>query len=345
MTVFAMNSVGKEFTYFDREIEVPASNQTPVLVTPVLGYKTEPQPDNFFFPYKFQNRKLYLDTEKNFRLKEHPRVLVGVYNLDNNLWKTGKVRLLVKSTSRRSNYKKDYQVPLNRFSYQKDLNILQELREEGGLSPDYYEVVVDLIDGAGRTLDSKKAEFAVSPLRVFAHPMETFKKLRVDNPFLFQYALGTQYEKLGNLAEAEKYYAGSVNNNRAFKHGLVSYLNILNRRKKYTQVLVEVEKLQGDKDFQFDYNLTKAAALFGMKDYKEALDHLLKANTIYDSDIRVLNLLGFTFLNLKEYQQALKAFDASLSLNDQQQFIKKTVEKVKELMKSGKQTKTRTKTG
>ncbi|NIM14672.1 MAG: GWxTD domain-containing protein [Candidatus Aminicenantes bacterium] len=341
MTVFAMNSVGKEFTYFDSDIVVPPSNETPVLVTPVIGYKTEPHLDTFFFSYKFNNQKLFLDTEKNFRLKENPLVLLGVYNLDNKLWETGKIQLVLKSTSQRSNFKKDYQLPLNRFSYQKDLNILQEIKEEGGLNPDYYELEVNLIDGAGTTLASQNVEFAVSPLRVFAHPMETFKKIRVDNPFFFNYTLGTQYEKLGSLVEAEKYYARSVRNNPAFKQGMVSYLNILNRRKKYTQVLVDVEKLQGDKDFEFDYNLTKATALFGMKDYKEALNHLLRANTIYDSDIRVLNLLGFTFLNLKEYQEALKVFDASLSLNDQQQFIKQTVQKVKEHMNTGNKTKTK----
>jgi GWxTD domain-containing protein len=341
ITVFAMNSIGKEFTYFDSDIIVPPSNQTPVLITPVIGYKTEPHLDTFFFPYKVNNQKLYLDTEKNFRLKENPLVLLGVYNLDNKLWETGKIQLVLKSTSQRSSFKKDYQLPLNRFSYQKDLNILQEIKEEGGLLSDYYELEVNLIDGTGTTLASQKTEFSVSPLRIFAHPMETFKKIRVDNPFFFNYTLGTQYEQLGNLVEAEKYYAASVNNNPAFKQGMVSYLNILNKRKKYTQVLVDVEKLQGDKDFEFDYNLIKATSLFGMKDYKEALNHLLKANTIYNSDIRVLNLLGFTFLNLKEYQEALKVFDASLSLNDKQHFIKQTVQKVKEHINSRNNTKTK----
>ena len=91
-----------------------------------------------------------------------------------------------------------------------------------------------------------------------------------------------------------------------------------------------MEKLKGDEKFSFDYHLIKATALFGMKDYDEALSHLLKANTIYDSDVRVLNLLGFTLLNLKDYDEALKAFEASISLDGKQAFIRKTVQKVKE---------------
>jgi hypothetical protein len=45
--------------------------------------------------------------------------------------------------------------------------------------------------------------------------------------------------------------------------------------------------------------------------------------------------LGFTLLNLKEYNEALKAFAASLSLNDKQVFIRNTVKKVKEKMGAG----------
>jgi len=63
-----------------------------------------------------------------------------------------------------------------------------------------------------------------------------------------------------------------------------------------------------------------------------ALDNLAKANTIYDSDIRVLNLLGFTFLNLKDYTEAMKVFEASLSLDKDQAVIKQTVAQVKEKM-------------
>jgi GWxTD domain-containing protein len=331
LTVYAMNSVGKEFTYFEKDIAVPPANQTPVLTAPLLGYKTEDQVDNFFFTYKFNGKKLFLDTGNNFKLREKPLVLVGVYNLERKLWETGKIEIAVKNTSERNKYKKTYQVPLNRFTYQRDMNVFQQIGEgDEWLNPDYYELEVNLIDGAGTRLDSQKAQFSVSPLRTFAYPMETFKKIRVDNPFLFYYTLGTQYEKTGNIPEAEKHYAKSIESNPAFKQGLVSYLNILNRLKKYTRVLVDVEKLQGDKDLEFDYHLVKATALFGMKDFNEALNHLLKANTIYNSDVRVLNLLGFTLLNLKEYREALKAFDASLSLDDKQEFIKKTVDKVRE---------------
>jgi tetratricopeptide (TPR) repeat protein len=334
--VYAMNSVGKEFTYFEKRIKVSPQGKTPVLVTPVIGYKSELQSDTFFFPYRFDDRKLFVDTGKNFKLKEKPLVLIGAYNLDRQTWEKGKLEIVLKGMNERKKFKKTYNLPLNQYAYQRDLNILRRIGEDvGGLNPDYYELQVKLFDGAGKLWDTKEARFGVSPLTTVAYPMETFKKARADNPYLFYYTLAQQFEKIGNKQEAAKYYTRTVENNPEFKEGYIAYLNILNREKKYTEVLVKVEKLKGDEKFSLEYHLIRATALFGMKDYNEALNHLLKANTIYDSDIRVLNLLGFTLLNLNEYDEALKAFNASLRLNGKQVFIRNTVKKVKEKMGAG----------
>jgi len=336
VTVYAMNSVGKEFTYFEKKIKVSPPGETPILVTPVMGYKSELQADNFFFPYRFDDKKLFVDTGKNFKLKEKPLVLLGVYDLDQQTWEKGKLELELKGLSERVPFKKTYHLPLNQYAYQRDLNILQRLGEDvGGLNPDYYDLLVKLVDGAGKIWDTKEVGFSVSPISAIAYPMETFKKARADNPYLFYYTLAQQYEKIGNITEAGKYYTRAIDNNPEFKEGYVAHLNILNKEKKYTEVLVKVENLQGDEKYALEYHLVKATALFGMKDYNEALTQLLKANTIYDSDIRVLNLLGFTLLNLNNYEEALKVFDASLSLNDKQVFIQDTVKKVKEKMAVG----------
>ena len=331
LNVFMMNSVGKEFTYFDKTITVSPPDTKPILATPVMGYKSEFQPDNFFFSYRFADKKLCVDTAKNFRLKENPLVLIGVYNLQKELWEKGKVELDLKGLNERTNFKKRYQIPLRNYSYTRDLNILYAIGGEE-LNPDYYELDINLKDESGNIMDTKHTDFSISPLLSFAYAMETFKKSRVENPYYFNYVLGMQYENAGNIIEAEKYYTRSIRNNPEFLEGRVSYLNILNKEKNYDKVLEEVEGLKGNDKFSFDYHLTKGTALYGKKQYKEALDYLLKANTIYDSDIRVLNLLGFTLLNLNDYKEALKALEASLSLNNKQKFISETVEKVKKEM-------------
>jgi GWxTD domain-containing protein len=332
LSAFAMNSVGKEFTYFDKDITVPVFDAAPVLSTPVLGYRTEDQQDNFFFPYRFNNKKLFIDTAQNFRIRERPILMVGAYNLDENLWKNGKVAVHLKGLNERNKYSKNYEIPLKLYNYSKEINLLQRLGEDPGLNPDYYEVEVKLLNGSGKTMDTQLANFSVSPVSNFGYAMETFNKMRVENPFYFNALIASQYEKSGDLENSETYYTRSIKGNPRNLQGYIPYLSVLNKRKKYTQVLVEVEKLKGDSKLTFDYFLTKATALYGMKDFKETINQLLEANKIYDSDTRVLNLLGFSFLNLGNYEEALKVFEASLRLSDKQPLIINTIAKVKKEM-------------
>lgn len=335
LSVFAMNSVGREFTYFESEVIIPDFDQKTVLSTPILGHKMEEQPDNFFYPYHFNRDKLFVDTDNTYKIKEKPVAVIGVYNLGNQLWETGKVEWMVKGSSVKSTYKKTYIMNLKDFPFMSNLTLSKRLADEEGLMPDYYEVEINLLDGAGNKLDSKRADFSISPLQSFSYSMETFKKVRAENPFFFLYGLASQFDKTGKVEEAENYYSKSLELNPEFKEGYVAHLNILNRLKKYTQVMVEAEKLKGDTNFEFDYYLIRATALFGMKDYKEALNNLERANTIYNSDIRVLNLLGFTYLNIGEKEEAIKVFTASLSLDNKQTVIAKTLAEVKKLQ-SGK---------
>lgn len=329
LLVFARNSVGKEFTYFDQEIKVAPGGTKPLLGSPVLGYKAEPQTDNFFFPFKVGNQKLFVNTENTFRLRESPFVLVGAYNLTRELWEGGRVEIRLNNLSDRVKFDKTYSIQLKDHPFHENMNILYRLTEEG-LAPDYYELNLKLVNKLGIAFDSKGCDFTVSPSKELAYPMEAYKTSRLDNPYIFYYIVATQYESIDDLENAGKYFTRCLENNPDFYEGQVKWLTLLNRQKKFTQVLVEVEKLKKSEKHLFDFHLIKGTALLGMQDYPNALTELVKANEIYDSDIRVLNLLGYTFLNLNDIPEALKAFNASLNLNKSQPQIVQTVKQIKE---------------
>jgi GWxTD domain-containing protein len=333
LMVFVKNTIGKEFTYFDMDIESKPQGSMALLSTPVLGYKKEDRADNFFSPYQLQNSKLFVDTDKTFRVRERPYLWLGVYNLNKELWQTGKMEVHLKGLNERVKFSQKYQIKLNDYEYKKNLNILYRLSEKG-LSPDYYEFEVRLMDKLGILIDKQGNNFSVSPLKSVGYPMETYKRSRLDNPYLMYFIMGNQYENVGNFSQAETYYEKCVTDRPDFGKGHIALLTVLNRMKKYTNVLVEVERIKGNKDLKFDYHLIKGTALYGMKDYNAALDELLNANKIYNSDIRVLNLLGFTLANLKNYPEAIKALEASLNLDKQQSFIQKALKEMKQKLDS-----------
>jgi GWxTD domain-containing protein len=329
LMVFVKNTVGKEFTYFDTDIEIRPEGQMGMLSTPVIGHKAELQPDTFFYPYKVKDRKLFVDTGNNLRLAARPMIWFGVYDLQRDLWEGGRVEIALHGLNERNNFHKKYTVALSDYPYEKNLNILYQLSEEG-LSPDYYNYEVTLVDASGVVRDRKGSDFSISPLASVAYPMETFKRSRIDNPYHFYHVLASQYDNAGNLGQAEVYYEKCLEAKPDFSAARVAYLNVLNRSKKYTRVLVEVEALKSDAKLSFEYFLIRGTALYGMKDYQSALDALLDANKIYNSDIRVLNLLGFTLAQLKNLPEAIKAFEASLNLEQKQPIIRRAYDDLRQ---------------
>lgn len=328
LVVFIENSVGKEFSYFDHAIHVPHPGQKPYLANPVLGYKQEIENNNFFHTYKFFNKVLSVDIDKTFGLSDVPHLLVGVYDLTREVWEKGEVEIELRGLNERFKFSRTVRQSLNEQPFAKDMHLILAL-DKKDLRSDYYELTMRLRAPGGALLDSKKTDFTISPIQKIAHPIETYKQVMVDNPYIFNYVQGQQFEGIGDLEKAELYFAKSVQDNPDFAEGYVAQFTLANRLKKYSQVLAAVENLSRFAKFAFDYHLIKGTALFGLERFEPALDELLKANKIYNSDIRVLNLIGFSFFKLNDMDEALKAFAASLALNGKQPQVDRIVTEIK----------------
>ncbi len=66
----------------------------------------------------------------------------------------------------------------------------------------------------------------------------------------------------------------------------------------------------------------------GMGDYSMAIENLVEGNKIYNSDIRLLNSLGFCYYRTNQKKKALDALKASLRLNPEQNSIIKLVQEI-----------------
>lgn len=328
LVVFVENSVGKEFTYYDREITVPQDPGAAFLATPVLGYDTEESKTPFYAAYKFTDKKLVMDTDKAFGLSDKPIVLAGVYNADEALWEKGKIEWTLNGLNEKNKFSKSGILLLKDFPFQKNINFLQTLTSEG-LKPDYYEVTLRLYNSSGALLDTKSNEFAVSPAMKIAHPIEIFKQISDESLHSFEYLLAQQYEGIKNFEQAEIHLARSLAIKPDFADALLAFLRVKNKLKKFADALAQAERLKGAEKYEFEYHAIRGTALFGQEKYEDALAEFLKANKVYNSDYNVINQLGFTFLKLNNPEQALASFSASLSLNREQPEIVKTVAEIR----------------
>jgi len=334
LLIYTENTIGKESNFLEKQIEI--RDRPDVLSDPVLGYRISRDPDNqiIFFPYNFNNTKLYLTPKNVFRLKEKPYLNVGIGHLTRKTWEKGELQIILEGLNERNQFSRNFRLPLSDQEYRRNLNFVQLLSEEG-LYSDYYNLTVKLVSGQ-KVLDERLVSFTVSPNTTVAYPMESYKRSRIDNPFFFYSIVADQYQHTGRYERAVEYYQRALKMKPGDTKIHLSLLRTLLKQKKYNDVLVRMKDLQVPEEERFDYFYIKGLALFHMKDYPRAQEALLEANRVYDSDIGVINLLGYTFCHLKNYPEAVKAFKASLQLNSEQERIQKDLKAVQQILEEEK---------
>ncbi len=329
VVVFISNEVGKEFSYLDYKLIVPAGKTLTFLSNPFVSYKKEELNDNYFQPFRSVRTRFSYDTEKNFGMNDKLELVFGVYNLSPELHKSGRVEVVLKNLSDRRKYEKSWTLYLKDYEYQPNLNIVHKLFENEKPYSDYYDLTVRLINENNIVMDTKGYNFTIAPIAAVAHPFEAYKRILTDNPFVFYHITAQQYKGQGKFEEAEKNFELAIKNNSNFIEAHIELMETLLARKKYEQILLKVDVLKKSEKHVFEYYLYRGLALFYLNKNEDALDALLNANKIYNSDLRVLNHLGMAFEKSKDIKEAIRAFEASLKLNEKEKEIIQHLERLK----------------
>jgi len=324
LTVLAQNSVAKEFTVFEQSISVPKAGGPPSLNGPVLGYKVRTFQNDVLIPFKALDRKLVVDPKMAFGTGDEINVMFSVVDLSPDLWQDGEVELNVKGLGKTPLVKK-YLVRLADSPYNKVLTLTPSV-DTSDLAPDYYELTLSLLGPDKKVCDEKSVQFVISPEKAIAHPIANAKAFPMSNQFYVYYQLARQYDKMNINDQAKTEYAKGFSMNSGYKEGVSEYARFLLKVHKFDEALTVVESIRGIEQGRYDYFLIKGLATMGKEDFKGAINDLLEANKIYNSDTVLLNALGSCFLKIGQKEQALNAFQASLKLNDQQEDINKIVQ-------------------
>ncbi len=321
LTVLIQNTVKKEFSYFDKNIEIKGAGKgIPRIYGPLLGYKIINDSSFVYRPYKIENTVVSVDPNENFLPTDNIYVF---YCID-----AGGYEKTIKSLLEIKN-----RVGYRAFSFRKRIEINKDISEKcftqrvnnpgaGG-----YSVKISLLSDKEIPFEIKEKSFNISPVRNFTHPTLAFKRLIKSNSFLYYWTIGSQYKSIGEFAKSVENYSKAFKLRSNYPPLTKEYSELLIQLGKNNQALNVLESLKGEK-YLFDYYFLKGIALFNLGKYRMARDTLLKANDIYDSDYKLLNYLGLSFWNLGDYDNAIKALRSSLKINTEQEMIKKLVKKL-----------------
>ena len=321
------NSVGKQFTVFEREINIPDTQDFARLNGPFLGYRFQSYRTDLHIPFKAADKKLVYDPKKTFSKGDEIALMFNVMSASRDLRENGRVRVVVQGLRENDPMRKTYNILLKNYLNRKSLNVTHTIPVEE-LSPDYYDLHLSLMDGNGEVLDETKDSFIVSPLEAVAHPISHSKSMALANSFVYYYMLANQALKVNEMEKSEAYYERAYQMKPDYKRGVAEYANFLLKVKKFDRSLELIEQIKDENDLQFSYHLTRGKALMGKENYVEAINSFLEGNKIYNSDTSLLNSMGICFYRTDQKDQALNAFKASLRLNPNQPEIKKLIDEI-----------------
>ncbi len=322
LTVLLRNPVSKEFTILERQLEVAEAGTQPRLANPLIGYRTEKFARNQHLPFKVDDTKVLVDPKNTLSASDILAVSINLVNLTESLRQNGKIRLEIRGLGQNNQLSRTAEINLNEKEFSRVSNYLREIPVRD-LTPDYYELNLSLLDGAGNLVDQKKGNFIISPEKTIGHPIVQAKSFNLANLFYYHYVLASQYDKLEQTDKAAYYYEQALRQNPQFREGLKDYCQFLIKVGQYDRVLEMAERLKSDDSQAFDYHLFRGLALLSKQDTGRALDELLKAVTIYDSDTRALNALGRAYIQAGQKEKARRPLEASLRLNPDQPEVRK----------------------
>lgn len=328
LSVLLTNTVGKQFSVLEKDIVVPAEGQAPEVNGPFLGYRFETYPRDVHIPFKSGDRKLVTDPRMTFARSDTIAVLFNLLNVTEDLHRGGSARIIVQGLRDVDPVRRSYTVNLVTIPYARVLSVPQTV-PAADLDPDYYDLTVELVDAGGRVLDAGKDSFVVSPSAAVGHPISNAKGFSLANQFLYRYMLAQQAERTDRREAARALYEQAFQLNPDYREGVIMYASFLNKTGAFTEALEIARRLEDDSQRRFPYHVIRGQALMGLEKYEEALEDLRQANRMYNSDTSVLNALGRCYFRLGRKEEALEALNASLSLNPDQDAVKKLVDEIK----------------
>ncbi len=322
LSILLQNTVGKEFTLVEQNITVPLDDLRPGLSVPFVGYRLETYPAEILLPFKEGNKKVVVDPKATFAGSDSVSVLALARNISEDLRRAGEVRLTFQGLREKNPVRKTARIRLADLPPQRTMVMTQTVPAKE-LEPDYYELRVELVSGDGTILDSKTANFVVSPSEALGHPIAHAKGMPLASQFKFLTMTAQQHEKSGRAEQALEFYDRAYKMNPDYGEGAAMFGAFLVQTGGFERALEVAERLLGDEKYRFDGWLIKGRSMVGLKRFVDAVSALGEANKIYNSDTRVLNALGEAYWGTGDKTRALQALDASLKLNPEQPAARK----------------------
>ncbi len=328
LALLLQNSVGKEFSYFEQKIKVPARAEGAVRLTgPAVGYRLQAASAEALAPFRVLDRQVSVDSGSLLARTDELAILFTLTEVPEDLWRSGRARIKIKGLKSEGASEKELALPLSEHPYKRSMTFSRSV-PAAELEPDYYEIVLTVADGQGRTLVQSTDKAVLSALEKVSHPVTLVRPSSQARAHFLFYGLAFQYDKISETDKADALYARAVAADPGYKPGIIEYARFLIRNGRFDRGLAEAQRVRDDEELRFQYVLAAGLAYLGKGDLEKAISHLEEGNKIYNSDITLLNALGTAYHRTGKRKEALEVLSASLRLDPQQKEVKALMDRI-----------------
>ena len=313
LTVLLRNTAGKEFSVYERDVDVPPADGPPRIVGPSFGVKMTEVQAGQRLPFQAERTKLNPDPKGLYASSDEIVYQFSVIGLTDEVRNGGRVEVAIKGAASPGASARSLAIPFEGGGTGRIRSFFRAMAA-AEFPPDYYELTLVLKDARGNALDEQKSHFIVSPAKSLPHPVVVAKSFSTANAFLYQYMLARQYEEMDLMDKAAAAYQRAYTANPAYRQKVPDYAAFLLKDGKFQEALTVAETIKDDGNLRFQYLLLRGRALLGLGRDEEAVASLSAGNRIYNSDAGLLAALGTGYYRLGEKEKALEALRASLKL-------------------------------
>ncbi len=198
------NTVSFEFSYIEREINIPDISDKPFIASVLFGYDKTPDDSLSVKPYKVGNILLSVSPENAVGTRDRLYILFQLGNISKTLKKNGFIHLIYdRKNIDKYEYFKEEKIPITNFTGVENPFFIKTI-EPKTLEAGKYKLEVTLREG-DKIYDRKISYFSISPKSTLPKPTLFYKTLPYRNRFVVYYFYGEEMKNVGRYSEAISY--------------------------------------------------------------------------------------------------------------------------------------------
>jgi GWxTD domain-containing protein len=311
--VLLKNPLGREFSFWEDRLSVPAVPAGPTYADPpVLGYRTEPANPAFLSPFQTGLYRWAIDLKQQFAASETLYVGSRVYTKEPD-----DVHLQVEVQSAEPGQKAGLQFRRPASLTPTTLSDVYEwlipipLKD---LPPGRYQVVVTLQKGPA-TVGTWTLPFSVSPMGAVPHPQVYVRSLPRTNLFAWDLAAGEQAWSQNLMSQAEAWFRRAHQRKPDFEPAVLRLAEFYLATKRPGEALSLLQALPADNTQRRLFQALAHQALNGCEAALPEMEQLLQAGQRH---WRLLRALGLCYWTAGQRDRARPLLQDALAANPDQ---------------------------